>query len=406
MSTDPPSKETLDLLDSVTSLSDALKSGQQGAREGLLDVCTKLVSHLSHPSEQLLRLYWAQPTHLAVIRLGIDFKLFHALKHVSGQGEGATTADIASHCSGNPDPELVARMLRHLAAMGTVRETGPNTFASTAMTNAYTETAYEDSILFLVDFFQNVHQSTPAYFRENGFQPPKSGVDGLYQYTFNCKGSHLFEHFEKSVPEQGKRFASMMDLWSQGRPRWFDPEFYPVQERLIAGVTQDSEFFLVDVGGGTGHDIEGLKQAFPSDISGKLVLQDRPEIVELAQVDSSIVKQPHDFLTEQPVKGARAYFLHSIIQDWSDEVNTQILKSIVPAMKKGYSKVLINDYVVPDQGAKWPQTALDWELMASLGSRHRTQADHEKLYKGAGLKINGIWRHPHSLDSVIELELA
>ena len=87
-------------------------------------------------------------------------------------------------------------------------------------------------------------------------------------------------------------------------------------------------------------------------------------------------------------------------------MNTQILKAIVPAMKKGYSKVLINDFVVPNQGAAWPQTALDWELMASLGARHRTETEHKKLYDGVGLKITGIWRHPHSLDSLIELELA
>jgi hypothetical protein len=75
-------------------------------------------------------------------------------------------------------------------------------------------------------------------------------------------------------------------------------------------------------------------------------------------------------------------------------------------MKQGYSKILINDYVVPDQGAHAAQTALDWELMASLGSRHRTVAEHTALYAGVGLEIKRIWRHPHSLDSVIELELA
>ena len=94
------------------------------------------------------------------------------------------------------------------------------------------------------------------------------------------------------------------------------------------------------------------------------------------------------------------------MQDWSDEVNAKILSAIVPAMKRGYSKVLINDFVVPNQGAAWPQTALDWELMASLGARHRTVAEHHELYEGVGLKVVGIWRHPHSLDSLIELELA
>ena len=48
--------------------------------------------------------------------------------------------------------------------------------------------------------------------------------------------------------------------------------------------------------------------------------------------------------------------MHSIIQDWNDEVNTQILKSLVPAMTPGYSKILVNDFVLPDQHAVWPQS--------------------------------------------------
>jgi len=44
--------------------------------------------------------------------------------------------------------------------------------------------------------------------------------------------------------------------------------------------------------------------------------------------------------------------------------------------------------------------------MASLGARHRTEDQHKSLYEGAGLKIVGFWRHPNSLDSLIELELA
>lgn len=44
--------------------------------------------------------------------------------------------------------------------------------------------------------------------------------------------------------------------------------------------------------------------------------------------------------------------------------------------------------------------------MASLGARHRTKTEHRALYEGAGLKLVGIWSHPQSLDSLIELELA
>lgn len=75
-------------------------------------------------------------------------------------------------------------------------------------------------------------------------------------------------------------------------------------------------------------------------------------------------------------------------------------------MEKGYSKILINDYIVPDEGAHWQQTSLDWQLMVSMGSRHRTRAEMEKMVAGVeGVKIAGIWKTPTGLDSIIELEL-
>ena len=196
-----------------------------------------------------------------------------------------------------------------------------------------------------------------------------------------------------------------MDVWSRGRPRWFAEDYYPVQERLIPGAKDDLPF-LVDVGRGSGHDIQGSQQAFKGELPGALVLQDRPEIVAISKPGLGAEATAHDFLTEQPIKGARAYYLHSIIQDWNDEVNSQILTSIVSAMKKGYSKILVNDFVVLNEGAHWAQTCLDWELMASLGARHRTEAEHKTLYEGVGLIITGIWRHPQCLDALIELELA
>ena len=101
-----------------------------------------------------------------------------------------------------------------------------------------------------------------------------------------------------------------------------------------------------------------------------------------------------------------ALFWHAIQTYTGSTAMTQILRAIVPAMKPGYSKIIINDFVVPNQGAAWLQTALDWELMASLGARHRTEEEHRVLYEGVGLKMNGVWRKKGAMDAVIELELA
>lgn len=55
MTDSPLSRKALSFLDNVTRLSDQLKNGDEGAREGLLGVCSSLVSELSNLSENMLR---------------------------------------------------------------------------------------------------------------------------------------------------------------------------------------------------------------------------------------------------------------------------------------------------------------------------------------------------------------
>ncbi|KAK5740539.1 hypothetical protein LTR17_004576 [Elasticomyces elasticus] len=429
-----PAPVAIDLLNHISDHGEAYKNGEQGSREALMHACNALYAELMLPAESALLTQWAQPTHSAVLRLGMDIQLFEALS--SDDGSPKTSAVIAERTNPKAEHSLVARMLRHLTAMNTVIEVAQDTYAPTPFARAMIQEHFQDSeyrppaifslsqillissaasayrtfarlgemetpamssvfrltVSFIQDDFQIANLKAPGFFKENKYQAPKSSVDAPFQYVYDCKGTHLFEYFGRQAPVMGKRFAGMMALWSKDRPKWFDQGYYPVQNRLIEGA-DSGEPFLVDVGGGSGHDLIQLKEAFGGQIKGDLVLQDRPEIVAIAEkeVHAEIKKMSHDFLTEQPVKGARAYYLHSIVQDWEDETNQQILRALIPAMKKGYSKILINDFVMPDQGAHWMQTSLDWELM---------------MIEGAGLKVVEIFRHPQSVDSLIEVELA
>lgn len=105
MAVNAPSKETLSLLDTLSKLSDGLKNGEMGAREGIMGTCSRLIAELSHPSETMLKTFWADPTHLAVIRLGVDIELFQALAEVDEGGK--TSAEIAAKCKPQADPVLV-----------------------------------------------------------------------------------------------------------------------------------------------------------------------------------------------------------------------------------------------------------------------------------------------------------
>lgn len=62
--------------------------------------------------------------------------------------------------------------------------------------------------------------------------------------------------------------------------------------------------------------------------------------------------------------------------------------------------------VIPDRDAHWLQTGLDWELMEALAARHRTESEMRAMIESVGLKVVEIFKHPLSLDSLIEVELA
>ncbi len=89
-----------------------------------------------------------------------------------------------------------------------------------------------------------------------------------------------------------------------------------------------------------------------------------------------------------------------IFHDWPDAQCIEILKNTVSAMEPGYSKVLINDMVLPDVGATRYATQSDINMMALLGAMERSEDQWRRLLKLAGLEVVKIW--PGVPESVIE----
>jgi len=98
--------------------------------------------------------------------------------------------------------------------------------------------------------------------------------------------------------------------------------------------------------------------------------------------------------------------MHSILHDWPDDMCRKILANLIPSLRPGYSKVLINENVIPDTGAYWETTSLDLIMMA-IGSGERTERHWHALLESAGLKIVNIWTAPaqKGVESLIECEL-
>ena len=97
--------------------------------------------------------------------------------------------------------------------------------------------------------------------------------------------------------------------------------------------------------------------------------------------------------------------MHSVLHGFTDEGCQTILQQLVNAMEKGYSRILINEHVVPDIGASWRVTSLDWIMMAQVASFERTEAQWRGLLGSVGLKIVGIWTKEPGVESLIEAVL-
>ena len=113
-------------------------------------------------------------------------------------------------------------------------------------------------------------------------------------------GTAQWDYFKKN-PDRGRSFNSFMQGQREGRGCWLD--IYPVKERLVDEFGQDDNIvLLVDVAGGTGHDLRDLRDRQGSR-RGRLILEDLPEVIEEVDDREGLELIKYDFFTAQPIQG-------------------------------------------------------------------------------------------------------
>ena len=306
--------------------------------------------------------------------------------------------------------------MKHLSAMNIVQETAPGSYVSTSLSRALTEPKYRDGLIYTYDVAGPSFRSMPAYLKSINYDNPTNSLNGPFQYAHKTE-AHFFGWLVQNPP-YGQLFANYMGGYRAGMPFWADKGFYPFEERLVAGFEDhhgQNSTLLVDVGGGDGHDLLELlerRERGELKLPGKLILQDQESVISKV-LESSAAKAKgfeatsYDFFMEQPVKGARAYYLHSVLHDWDDEACRKILNQIVSAMKRGYSRLLINELIVADEMAPWGATSMDWLMMALGAVRERTEKDWRSLLESVGLEVCKIWESPfdRATEGLIEAQL-
>ncbi|KAJ5533842.1 hypothetical protein N7527_000096, partial [Penicillium freii] len=385
----------------IESHSQAYSNGDGDARLKLLDTARSLVQAMETPQETMLRYCWAQPTAFAGIETCIELGIFFILAQT---GKPKTVAELAA--TTGAEPELLGRIMKHLATMGVFVETGMDEYGRNGLTTTLAIKRYNDAWPCINGCTLPAINALPAWLKKNDYRSPTEGTDCPFTLGFKTD-SHFFEFLASKnpdYPELGAQFNNLMSAYHQGRPSWMDGNFYPVQTLIEGAKTGEEDVFIVDVGGNKGHDLEEFMSKWPN-TPGKLILQDQPHVLkDIQSLNAAIQPMVHDFYQEQPIKGARVYFLHSVLHDWNDKTCQKILSQLVDAMTPGYSKLLINENVIPNTGAHWQATSLDLIMMVDLAAKERTEQQWHQVIEPVGLKITKIWTPLDSAESLIECE--
>ncbi|MCJ1311746.1 hypothetical protein MMC25_005419 [Agyrium rufum] len=288
-----------ELINSINAAADgAPLELEESERAELLAACDRLKGKLGNPFEATLRFVFAAHQAMA-LRVAIDMKLFDA---------AASSGDIAVEelaTKTGADALLITRIIRILVGMGLFIEREQGTYAATQNAGAYvTGSPLKEAVIHISSYIPILAQ-LPEYFEKYGFKNPDDAFNGPFQYAI--------------------AFNVVMGISRMNRgEEWF--EFYLVQEKLQ--VQAASKPLLVDVGGGLGHDLVALRKNHPS-LHGKLIVQDLPVVInEAKDLPQGIEAMAHNFFTTQPVKGAKAYYLRTVLHDWPNKQAREILGNI------------------------------------------------------------------------------
>lgn len=267
--------------------------------------------------------------------------------------------------------------MRYLVANRLAAEVARDQYVARKATYTLADPRIEGPMRFFHAVSNPAFQALPDFLKETGYknQAPtpafQKGLDtdlGFFPWL-------------KQHPDVLKDFQSLMGVPKEGN--CFD--VIPLDPSSSSESNGDYQRpVLVDIGGNTGQQAAKVIVKYPG-LAGRVVVQDRAETIKSAPAVKGVELMAHDFLSPQPVRGAKYYYLRAILHNWDDDKAVQILANIVPAMSAD-SMVLIDEVVIPDMGAHvWP-AGLDLQMFTLFGAFERTASQWDSLLKRAGLR--------------------
>ncbi|WQF86928.1 Putative O-methyltransferase domain, S-adenosyl-L-methionine-dependent methyltransferase superfamily [Colletotrichum destructivum] len=344
------------------------------------------------PYEHLLRLSGSH-LHLACLRLGADISLFKTLS----ESEKPLSVDYLGKQLGIA-PDLLERVLRFLASVGTVKQTSKDTYAPDKISHAMASLGLDSGVHLLFDIHDKTYQALPDAVAELGYKDVDDIRNGVFQKAFGTDLS-CYEYLVHHPELQGY----MQDAMKLQPPDGDWLAALPVDKEVAQWQASDPERVLfVDIGGGMGHQCLRLRERYP-DAPGRVIVQDMP--ITIGRIPKpmphGVEAMAHSFDDPQPIKNAKFYYLRNVLHGLPYDHSVSVLKKLAASMG-AESRLVIDDLVVPDEGACRQACQLDFIMMASIAGRKRTKTQWYTLLEAAGFKILDIHTYSWPLqDSLI-----
>ncbi|CCT73670.1 related to O-methyltransferase B [Fusarium fujikuroi] len=404
-----PSKQEIN--DLVSSLNDAAKAYSDAtdlngymSRVQILEKARSLTNALITP-DQKPNYHGLNIAELVAIRTFMKLKVLNAIP-----ATGSISLQDLSQATGVQD-SLLERMGRVLVASGFLDQTEPDggEYKHTKFSLAYILDEPAPGHLFLAmydEWFKHMHNFDDYLVSKGRYEEPQDPLYNPYTAYWKQEGTPVWSIMMQN-PERFQTFQTGMAGIDVAIPVTGHFDFSTLKNEFPD--TDNATIELVDVGGGEGTVLNKILEAHPELSPRNCVLQERPEVIQLAKSKKTLPDDvqlvEHDFMTEQPVKGAKAYFMRMILHDYADAVGTQILTRLAEAMKP-YSRVLVCEMVLaPRVGeADFASAVLDQAVM-TMGGKERTEAGFQKMFDASGLELVKTWRMPGVPGGCVEARL-
>ncbi|KAI1803416.1 S-adenosyl-L-methionine-dependent methyltransferase [Daldinia bambusicola] len=367
-------------------------AGGEEARRNVIVALQSLVGSLETPDDTLHR-YGHMNLQTATIQVGVNLGLF---KYLAKASEPLAVDRIAEKTKA--EPQLISRLLRYLATIGVVEESGRGQYTANQVTRNLTEKPVEAGINHFFGLTAPQYQCLPDLLKQTGYKTPVDDAKTAFHLAFRTT-LDPFSWFAQN-PEYLADFHAYHALRRQPDATWLS--VYPVGAET-ARWPADRPLY-VNVGGGVGHQCAQFKEKYPN-LKGRIILQDLPHSVAEALPTPGVENMAYNMFEPQPVIGAKFYHLRAVFHNQPPHKVRMLLETLKAAMAPE-SVLLVDEMVLPEEKVNYMAASIDMTMLAAFASMERTEAQWKAVFEDVGLRLVQTYTYsPLTYESVMDVRL-